>query len=131
MFGERFSWREREDGMLEMEVCFDSLLLLWLSYRFRIDLRVLLFLYQKFGVEVLFFFYLFAGRRVKFPSVQALLNTVKSLQKYLAEGESAIGVVCDFLRKLGVGKGDKLVLDLDDRRFFVFGRDGIYENECA
>lgn len=126
MFGKSSVWRETEDGKVEVDVCFDTLVLLWLSYRFKLDLRILLFLYQKYGLDVLFFFYLFAGKEVKFPSLNALLKTVKSVQEFLESGKGR-GVVYEFLKKLEVSGDGKVEISLDNERFFPLGRLGLME----
>lgn len=61
--------REKGEGVIEIEGDVREVsLLLVLSTLYRMNLRILLFLYEKFGIDVFYIFYMFAGKEVRFPS---------------------------------------------------------------
>jgi len=120
-------WYETEgDKLVVGDIDQDAVLLLWVAERFRIDLRVLLFLFDKYGKDLWFFFYLFAGLTVKFPSLERFLRAVKDVQRVLSgmKVDSAVG---KFAEKI-VAEG-RVEFDLNDRERFPLGRLGLYESE--
>jgi hypothetical protein len=120
-------WYETEEGKLVIEdIDQDAVLLLWVAERFKVDLRVLLFLFDKYGKDLWFFFYLFAGLVVKFPKVEKFLRMVKDVQVVLSGGkvDSAIGRFAERV----VSEG-RLEFDLSDRERFPLGRLGLYDEE--
>jgi hypothetical protein len=119
-------WYETEGDKLVVEdIDQDAVLLLWVAERFKVDLRVLLFLFDKYGKDLWFFFYLFAGLVVKFPSLEKFLKAVKDVQKVFSgmKVDSAIG---KFAEKV-VAEG-RVEFDLSDREIFPLGRLGLYEH---
>jgi hypothetical protein len=120
-------WYEEEGGKLVVEdIDQDGVLLLWLAEKFRIDLRVLLFLFDQYGKDLWFFFYLFAGMTVRFPSIERLLKAIKDVQSVLSgvKVDSAVGKFAEKVVKEG-----KLEFDLNDRNRFPLGAFGLYECE--
>jgi hypothetical protein len=120
-------WYETEEGKLVIEdIDQDAVLLLWVAERFKVDLRVLLFLFDKYGKDLWFFFYLFAGLEVKFPRVEKFLRMVKDVQVVLSGGrvDSAVGRFAERV----VSEG-RLEFDLSDRKRFPLGRLGLYDEE--
>jgi len=120
-------WYETEEGRLVIEgVDQDVVLLLWVAERFKVDLRVLLFLFDKYGKDLWFFFYLFAGLTVKFPRVEKFLRLVKDVQAVISgvKVDSAVG---KFAEK--VVKESKLEFDLNDKVRFPLGVLGLYDFE--
>jgi hypothetical protein len=120
-------WYETEGDKLVIEnIDQDAVLLLWIAERFKIDLRVLLFLFDKYGKDLWFFFYLFAGLTVKFPSLERFLRIVKDVQKVFC-GIKVDSVVGRFAEEV-VEKG-KVEFDLTDKNRFPLGVLGLYEEE--
>ena len=120
-------WYETEEGKLVIEdIDQDAVLLLWVAERFKVDLRVLLFLFDKYGKDLWFFFYLFAGLVVKFPRVEKFLRMVKDVQEVFSgrKVDSAIGKFAERV----VSEG-RLEFDLSDRERFPLGRLGLYDEE--
>jgi hypothetical protein len=117
-------WYEEGNKLVIEDVDQDAVLLLWVARKYNIDLRVLLFLFDKYGKDLWFFFYLFAGLVVRFPKVERFLKMVKDVQTVFAGGNvnSSIGKFASELMSVG-----KVELDLGDRRWFLFGRLGLYE----
>jgi hypothetical protein len=120
-------WYETEEGKLVIEgVDQDVVLLLWVAERFKVDLRVLLFLFDRYGKDLWFFFYLFAGLTVKFPRVARFLKAVKDIQAVLSgvKVDSAVGRFAEEVVKQG-----RLEFNLNDRRRFPLGVLGLYDAE--
>jgi hypothetical protein len=120
-------WYETEEGKLVIEgVDQDVVLLLWVAERFKVDLRVLLFLFDKYGKDLWFFFYLFAGLTVKFPRLERFLKAVKDVQAVLSgvKVDSAVGRFAEEVVRRG-----RLEFDLNDRRRFPLGVLGLYDVE--
>jgi len=119
-------WYEEGGKLVIEDVDQDAVLLLWVAEKFKVDLRVLLFLFDQYGKDVWFFFYLFAGMTVKFPSLERLLKAVKDVQAVFSgvKVDSAVGKFAGEV----VGKG-RLEFDLNDRRRFPLGMFGVYECE--
>ncbi|MCS7366476.1 MAG: hypothetical protein NDF52_01155 [archaeon YNP-WB-062] len=120
-------WYETEGGKLVIEdIDQDAVLLLWVAEKFKIDLRVLLFLFDKYGKDLWFFFYLFAGLVVKFPSLERFLRAVKDVQKVFSgmKIDSAVGKFAEKVIERG-----SVEFDLNDRERFPLGRLGLYESE--
>jgi hypothetical protein len=118
-------WYETEEGKLVIEdIDQDAVLLLWIAERFKIDLRILLFLFDKYGKDLWFFFYLFAGLTVKFPRLEKFLRMVKDVQAVFSGGrvDSAVGRFAERV----VSEG-RLEFDLNDRKRFPLGRLGLYD----
>jgi len=120
-------WYETEGGKLVVEeLDQDALLLLWVAEKFRVDLRVLLFLFDKYGKDLWFFFYMFAGLTVKFPGLERFLRAVKDVQKAIV-GEKVDSAAGRFAEKI-FSEG-RVELDLSDRSKFPLGWLGLYEEE--
>lgn len=54
----------------------DTTTLIYLADVYKIDLAALLFLYEKYGKDTFFFFYLFSGKTVAFPKASKLQRIV-------------------------------------------------------
>jgi hypothetical protein len=120
-------WYETKDEKLVIEgVDQDVVLLLWVAEKFKVDLRVLLFLFDKYGKDLWFFFYLFAGLTVKFPRIERFLRTVKDVQAVISgiKVESAVGKFAEEVVKKG-----RLEFDLNDKKRFPLGVLGLYDEE--
>jgi hypothetical protein len=120
-------WYETQDAKLVIEdLDQDALLLLWIAKKFKLDLRILLFLYNEYGKNIWFFFHMMAGLTVKFPALERLLKMVKDVQKVISGGtvDSAVG---KFAKQLL--SRQKVELDLRDRTWFKLGVLGLYEEE--
>jgi len=120
-------WYETEGDKLVVEdIDQDAVLLLWVAERFKVDLRVLLFLFDRYGKDLWFFFYLFAGLTVKFPSLEKFLKAVKDVQRVFngMKVDSAIGKFTEKVMAEG-----RVKFDLNNRERFVLGRLGLYEGE--
>jgi hypothetical protein len=122
-------WYETEDGKLVIEgMDQDVVLVLWVAERFKVDLRILLFLFDKYGKDLWFFFYLFAGLTVKFPSIEKFLKMVKDVQAVVS-GENVSSAVGKFAMEV-LAKG-RLEFDLNDRKRFPLGRLGLYDEDVG
>jgi len=118
-------WYETESLKLVIEdIDQDAVLLLYLAEKLKADLRILLFLYDKYGKDIWFFFYMLAGVVVKFPSVERFLKIIRDIQIVVSGGEvsSSVG---KFAKEI-VEKG-QVELDLRDKRMFPLGLLGVYE----
>lgn len=66
----------------------DTIALIYLSERYKLDLLSLLLLYEKFGRDVLYFFFLLSGRAMTFPKASKLLRVLEfceSVHKNITE----------------------------------------------
>jgi hypothetical protein len=118
-------WYETQDGKLVIEdLDQDAVLLLWVSEKFRIDLRILLFLFEKYGKDLWFFFYMFAGLKVRFPALEGFLKLIKDVQGVMS-GRFVNSAAGRFAKEV-LSKG-RVELDLFDRKRFPLGRLGLYE----
>jgi hypothetical protein len=118
-------WYETEEGKLVIEdIDQDAVLLLWVAERFKVDLRILLFLFDKYGKDLWFFFYLFAGLTVRFPGVERFLRMVKDVQAVVS-GEKVDSAFGRFAERV-VSDG-RLEFDLSDRKRFPLGMLGLYD----
>jgi len=119
-------WYEEGGKLVIEDIDQDAVLLLWVAEKFKIDLRVLLFLFDQYGKDIWFFFYLFAGMTVKFPSLERLLKAVKDIQAVFSgvKVDSAVGKFAWEVVKKG-----RLEFDLSDRKRFPLGVFGVYESE--
>lgn len=64
--------------------------LIYLSEVYGIDLKVLLILYDKYGEDVFFFFFMFNKTRVEFPTpskMQSIMNAATGFLEALHKGE--------------------------------------------
>jgi hypothetical protein len=117
---------EKTDGYkswAEVKVNRDVAVLLLLSLRYRIDFRILLYLYEKFREDVFFFFFLLAGREVRFPTHQKLLRLISSASDVISDQSS------DDFNSLFLSKvlsdygydGETIKIPLSDRKLFCLG----------
>jgi hypothetical protein len=125
---------EKTDGYrswAEVKVNRDVAVLLLLSLRYRIDFRILLYLYEKFREDVFFFFFLLAGREVRFPTHQKLLRLISSASDVISDPSSN-----DF-NSLFLSKvlsdygydGETIKIPLSDRKLFCLGVYGDMEGD--
>jgi len=119
-------WYEEGNKLVIEDIDQDAVLLLWMAQRYNIDLRVLLFLFDKYGKDLWFFFYLFAGLVVKFPRIEKFLTMVKDVQSVFA-GDSVRSSIGKFASELILL--DRVELDLNDRKRFPLGVLGLYEGK--
>jgi hypothetical protein len=99
--------------------------MLWFAKKYKIDLRILLFLYEKYGKDLWFFFYLFAGMQVNFPSISKLLRIIKDVQDAFS-GNKVNSMVGKFANELA--ENETLVISFSDREWFPFGNLGMIKN---
>jgi hypothetical protein len=120
-------WYETESLKLVIEdIDQDALLLLYVAEKLKADLRILLFLYDKYEKDLWFFFYMFAGVVVKFPSVERFLKVIKDIQAVVS-GKDVSSAVGKFSKEV-VERG-RVELDLRDRRVFPLGVLGVYDQD--
>jgi len=123
--GQRVKWYETESLKLVIEdIDQDAVLLLYLAEKLKADLRILLFLYDKYGKDTWFFFYMLAGVVVKFPSIERFLKIIRDIQTVVSGGD-ALSAVGRFAKDI-TEKG-RVELDLRDRKMFPLGLLGVYE----
>jgi hypothetical protein len=123
---EEIYWRETDDGKLEIDIANqDVVTMLWFAKKYKIDLRILLFLYEKYGKDLWFFFYLFAGMQVNFPSISKLLRIIKDVQDAFS-GNKVNSMVGKFANELA--ENETLVISFSDREWFPFGNLGMIKN---
>jgi len=123
---EEIYWRETDDGKLEIDIANqDVVTMLWFAKKYKIDLRILLFLYEKYGKDLWFFFYLFAGMQVNFPSLSKLLRIIKDVQDAFS-GNKVNSMVGKFANELV--ENETLVISFSDREWFPFGNLGMIKN---
>lgn len=60
--------------------------LVYLSEVYHVDLVTLLLIYEKYGKDVFFFFYLFAGKQVNFPKASKLYRVIQSCRALTKKG---------------------------------------------
>jgi hypothetical protein len=117
---------EKTDGhrsWAEVKINRDVAVLLLLSLRYKIDFRILLYLYEKFREDVFFFFFLLAGREIRFPTHQKLLKLIGSVSDTISGRSSddfnslfLSGVLDDYEYD-----GKTIKIPLSDRRLFCLG----------
>jgi len=117
---------ERTDGVrvwAEIKINRDIATLILLSLKYKIDLRILIYLYEKFREDVFFFFFLLAGQSVRFPTHRKLLRIVEAADEVVL-GKSELGLYSKFLKNvLSVYNydGEKIEVPLNDRKLFCLG----------
>ena len=114
--------REKGEGVIEIEGDVREVsLLLVLSILYRMNLRILLFLYEKFGIDVFYIFYMFAGKEVRFPSESRLFRIVKKLDEVMEgrnkkEVDEEGGRLTEVVGKvLGGWRGNKIRVKVDKK----------------
>lgn len=131
--------KKRKKIVFTKRVCYESegklylrfnrsvLILVVLALLMKIDLRILLYLYEKYREDVFFMFFMFMEMKVQFPSVKRLMKVIDVVDKYLSTGKVEASKVGEYLgRILEYREGvDKIVLSLDDEQFFKLGRFGV------
>lgn len=101
--------KESDNCMLRVENSRVVLSLLYLAKVYRLDLITLLFLFRKYGDEVLYFFYMFAGLRCVFPKPARLskifavseemgkcLNTGKEFQSVRVQEKEVFSYISEY-----------------------------------
>lgn len=68
---------------LKVPVTRETLTLYYISVVYKIDFQSLSFLYEKFGPDVFFFFYLLSGRKFSFPSNEKFIKIVERSEKMM------------------------------------------------
>lgn len=74
---------------LEVDFCKDVVALVYLSVMHSIDLHGLIYLWEKYGKDVFFFFYLFAGRDFKLQKArkyECIMETAERMREEVLEG---------------------------------------------
>lgn len=108
----------------------DMLILAILCRVMKLDLRVLLFLYEKYKEDVYFWFFMLSGMMVKFPSLSRLLKVFQVVDDWLKEGSLDESRTSFYLKELLDMKcGEHLQISLSDKRYFRFGREGLIDFE--
>ncbi|MEM1672917.1 MAG: hypothetical protein QXT86_12785 [Archaeoglobaceae archaeon] len=115
------------EGKLYLKFNRSVLILVVLALLMKIDLRILLYLYEKYKEDVFFMFFMFMEMKVQFPSAKRLMKVIDVVDEYLSTGKVEAGKVGRCLSKvLEYREGvNKIVLSLDDERFFRLGRFGV------
>ena len=91
----------------------DTVKLIYLSEIYKIDLFLLLLLYEKLGKDLFFFFYLFAGRQVTFPRSRKFLQICQSSKTLIEQMDKGIVPKIDQERKV-LDRMDKLYSDKNE-----------------
>jgi len=65
---------------IRFDVSGDTVPLIYLGEVYRIDLPYLLFLYEKYGKDLFFFFYLFSGKQISFPKATRFIKIMEFSQ---------------------------------------------------
>ena len=76
----------------QFDISSDTIALIYFAERYRFDLITLLLLYEKFGRDVFYFFFMLAGRKIMFPKANKFLNITefcKNVTRELLEGKPA------------------------------------------
>lgn len=108
----------------------DILILAILCRMMKLDLRVLLFLYEKYKEDVYFWFFMLSGMMVKFPSLSRLLKVFQVVDDWLKDAVLDDSRTSFYLKELLEMKcGEHLQIDLFDKRYFRFGREGLIDFE--
>lgn len=110
----------------------NELLLVFLAKVMKVDFRVLLYLWERYREDLFFFFFLFSGMKVKFPSFRKFYIALKNIDKLL-QGKEVKG--WRYLRMIEkeveqVKEKGELRLDMRDRSLFRFrGIEDVDEEE--
>lgn len=119
---------KEENGKFYMKRNREMLLLLMLARMMKLDLKVLLYLWEKYREDVFFWFFMFAGMNVKFLTFEQLLRMIKTVDKWLDEGkvdDTRAGKCLNDIVE-GVDKeGEWFVISALDREWFLFGKEGL------
>ncbi len=109
----------------------DVLLLVTIAKIMKIDLRILLYLYDKYKEDVMFVFFMFSGMTVKFPSFKKLYKIIKSIDELLKGNKAVEWVHKDKIKEelQQIRTTGKLEIDLNDESVFCLGRKGIIEED--
>ncbi len=123
--------KEVDDGKIIIEDADRNTLLLTLLARvMKIDLRVLLYFYEKYDVDTLFIFFMFSGMDIKFPSFNKLYGIIKNIDNILAGHQVEWKYGNKIKKEIEQLLQDKQIeLNLNDRTLFPFGKEGIIDGE--
>lgn len=81
---------------LEVELNDEVAALVYLSVIHKIDLHGLIYLYDKYGTDVFFLFFLFSGKDVKFPKAskyERIMDTSRDISQAVILGEDYLTAV--------------------------------------
>lgn len=128
---------KEEDGYLVIkQINRDVMLLLMFSALLKLDLRVLLYLYEKYGEDLWFFFFMLGGKKLSFPKHSVMYKVFKFVDFVL--GGKKIGAktlmkskkLLDVYKKIfGVfSAGGEVRIHLSDPLFFGLELSGDFED---
>ena len=78
---------------IEFDLNEDTIILVYLSHVYSIDIEQLLLLYEKYDKDVFYFFYLFTKSKVEFPTASKLSNIIlysRNIHKYFKNSDNYI-----------------------------------------
>jgi len=112
-----------EEGKLIIEGAGrEELLLVLLARMMKVDFRVLWVLWERYREDLYYFFFIFAGLKVRFPSFRKFYVALKNIERMLlgedVKGWRYKGMVQDVVEQVK-GSG-RLELDMRDRSLFRF-----------
>lgn len=100
----------------------NELLLVFLARVMKVDFRILWYLWEKYREDLFFFFFLFSGMEVTFPSFRRFYVALKNIDKLLRGEEVKEWRYLEVIKKEveQVSKKRELRLDIRDRTLFRF-----------
>ena len=97
----------------------DTVALIYFAERYKFDLVSLLLLYEKYGRDVFYFFFILSGMKITFPKANKFLKIMefcRSVTKEITEGKKAVINNVEY-KQVYDSVMDKLTEDENGKRF--------------
>ncbi len=108
----------------------DIVELILLARNMKLDFRVLIYLYEKYGIDIFFVFFMFSGLDIKFPSFGKLTTMIKNIDLMLHGKKTDWKYKNKIEKEVEQLRTTKVIeLDIRDQTLFPFGIKGIIDDD--